>query len=541
MTNPMHHGRRNPMYDRIVGRGIDYGMDSMSLPVSSPAMPRENPRRAPDPRPRFLSEADCHEIANRLARLAQGGGSSAIVIASVWRGNVRWARNRISSSGEDRNDHVVVSRNLRGAQSPYVGINNTTDEALLGAARRAERLARFAPEHPEDDYDNLHWQPEPEGVAPNLFFDTTYQQDAARRADTAERLAQSAAAVGMLSAGYLEVSAHSIAYINSLGYARYFQYTWAQYSVTVRDPKGTGSGWAGVDWPDWNRIDGDKLSAIALEKCLKSLNPVAIEPGRYTTILEPQAVADFVGKLVADHDLERDGPKTYNERFQEEPFNKEREWPGDDKRPGFSLLGERVVDHRLSFRADPLDPDLGFPPFRIMQNYLDTYTPIADVYHPATWIKDGVLVNLAYPRQYAIDQLGQQTGLPNSGAFRIDVTGPTASIDDMVAATKRGLLVTRFDQVEHFDSPAKPVLCRGMTRDGLWLIENGKISKPVKNLMFVESVLFALNNIEQLGVPQRVFHPPSEESWTFWQNPEPAIVPAMKVRDFSFTALVDAV
>ena len=495
--------------------------------------------QTPSDRPRFLSEADCHDIADRLARLAQGGGYSAVTIASVWRGNVRWARNTIATSGEDRNDHVVVSRNLRGARSPYVGINNTTDEALLGAARRAERLARLAPEKPEEDYDVLHWQPELAGGAPTLFFDTTYQQDAAHRADTALHLAQAAAQAGMLSAGYLEVSAHSLAYINSLGYARYFQYTWAQYSVTVRDPKGTGSGWAGVDWPDWSRIDGEHLSAIALEKCVKSRNPVAIEPGRYTTILEPQAVGDFVGQLFAGEFMDRwNGQNGGNEQSRGFPFHKEDQTT-DPRHPGFSRLGEKVLDARLSIRADPMDPDLGFPPFRVMQNSYDPYTPAADVYHPVTWIQEGVAVNLAYQRAYAIRELGQQTGLPNSGAFRIDVTGPTASIEEMVATTKRGLLVTRFDRVIAMDGPS--VLCRGMTRDGLWLIENGKLSKPVKNLMFVESVLFALNNVEQLGVPQRVFHPASGESWAFWQNPKPVIVPAMKVRDFSFTALVDAV
>ena len=80
-------------------------------------------------------------------------------------------------------------------------------------------------------------------------------------------------------------------------------------------------------------------------------------------------------------------------------------------------------------------------------------------------------------------------------------------------------------------------LYRGYTRDGLWLIENGKISKPVKNMAVTESVLFALNNVEQLGVPQRVFHPASG-----WRSaPQPVVVPPLKIRDFSFTALADAV
>ena len=122
---------------------------------------------------------------------------------------------------------------------------------------------------------------------------------------SARHLAKSAADAGMLSAGYISVSAHSLALIETTGRSWYFPYTQAQYSVTVRDPKGVGSGWAGVDWHDWSKIDGEKLSAIALDKCLKSRNPVAIEPGRYTTIMEPQAVCDFMGDMMFGNALDR--------------------------------------------------------------------------------------------------------------------------------------------------------------------------------------------------------------------------------------------
>jgi predicted Zn-dependent protease len=98
----------------------------------------------------------------------------------------------------------------------------------------------------------------------------------------------------------------------------------------------------------------------------------------------------------------------------------------------------------------------------------------------------------------------------------------------MIQTTKRGLLVTRFSGVQQLD--ARSVLCAGYTRDGLWLIENGKISKAVKNFRFTESPLFVFNQVEQLGVPQRIFHPEA-----------PIVVPPAKVRDFSFTSLADAV
>ena len=485
-------------------------------------------------RPHFFSEADCHDIANRLARYANGGGYTLAAITSTWRGNVRWARNLVSTAGEVQDCHVVVSRDIGGAANTCVEINDITDEALVAAARRAERIAQLDTEHAESDLVTRYRLEQ--CTSPSLFFDATYQLDAERRAAAAQQLARSAADAGMLSAGYIEVSAHSTAFITSWGMARYFRWTQAQYSVTVRDPAGVGSGWAGVDWPDWAKIDGPTLSARALDKCLASRKPVAVEPGRYMTILEPQAVCDFVGQLIYNFPG-REGQETVSGQ----PFYKSglTEPPeGNVGSLGLSKIGERVVDERITISADPMDPELGFPPFQAEDLPVDANGTIQltnDVFHPATWIEHGVLTQLPYNRFYAQTYLGRDTGLPNSGAFRM--SGGNTSIEEMIATTKRGLLVTRFDQVQEL--VGKLFLYRGYTRDGLWLIENGKISKPVKNFMFVESVLFALNNVEQLGPAQRAFHPPS--GTYAWENPRPVIVPSMKVRDFAFTALTDAI
>jgi hypothetical protein len=183
---------------------------------------------------------------------------------------------------------------------------------------------------------------------------------------------------------------------------------------------------------------------------------------------------------------------------------------------GSSKIGERVLDPRLTMSADPMDPDLGFPPFDRGGN----------VYHPVNWIENGVLKELAYYRPYGIRELGINRGLPNSRAYRL--SGGTTSIEEMIASTKRGLLVTRFYGITVLDH--KSLLCSGYTRDGLWLVENGKITKAVKNFRITESPLFIFNNVEALGVPVRAFRPS-----------EPAVVPPALVRDFSFTSLSEAV
>jgi predicted Zn-dependent protease len=483
-------------------------------------------------RPHFFSEAECHDLLHRLTRFARGGGTTGVTLRSRWAGNVRWARNQISTAGDVRMDWVTVERTIHGARA-NVTINDTTDTALLAAAQDAECLVGLT----REARDTVLETPIPlePMLTPQLFSEATYQLDAEQRAALAHQLAQAAAQAGLLSAGYLEVAATSIAALDTRGRVRYFQYTEAQYSVTVRDPKGTGSGWAGVDSHDWTMIDAAHLSQVALEKCLQSRNPVAVEPGRYTTILEPQAVCDFLSPLFCDDDLM---DRTRNEQVWNAlgPFFKT---PPTQPQPGFSKLGERVADPRITISADPMDPEAGFPPFNPKSGGAEWFfTQGGAVYHPATWIDQGVLTQLAYDRVYGITSLGQPTGLPNSGAFRMS-GGPT-SVAEMVATTKRGLLVTRLDSVLLLDS--RSLLCRGYTRDGLWLIENGKISKPVVNMVFTESILFAWNNVEQLGPPQRAFHPhaplPPED---IHRQPQPVVVPPMKIRDFSFTALANAI
>lgn len=465
-------------------------------------------------RPRLLSAAACQDIARRLASVADGGGYTVTTIYSTWTGNVRWARNRITTSGDVRNDYVNVTRNINGAINNWVLINDTSDAALLAAARRAERLAQLRPESPQSDLIR-RLEPEPAST-PTLFFDATYQLDAAKRASAAVSLARYAAAAGMLSAGYIEVTAQAIALVDTFGHTRYCPYTSARFGVTVRDPQGTGSGWAGIDWPDWTKIETEKLAQRALDKCLASRTPARLEPGRYTTILEPQAVCDFTVNWI--------NTGIFNDTWTVSPFH--------------GKVGQQVIDPRLTIGEDPTDPELGFPPFNpMLGSALVGNWYWYPVYHPVTWIKDGIFQQFEWMRGYETNGEYKDTHLEQQGAYRISVTGETMSVDHMIATTKRGLLVTRFDRVIKLD--ARSGLQQGYTRDGVWLIENGKITKAVKNLQFTDSPLFVLNKVEQIGVPQRVFHPKQNISLAFL--PKPIIVPALKVNDFNFTSLSEAI
>jgi predicted Zn-dependent protease len=274
-------------------------------------------------------------------------------------------------------------------------------------------------------------------------------------------------------------------------------------TTTVRTTDGTGSGWAGAAHYDWARFDPAALGARAIEKARLSVNPVAIEPGRYTVILEPTAVGNLV-QLIA---------------FQLAARNADEGRSFFTKPGGGTKIGMKVVDERVTLTSDPSDADAPATPFT------GEGLPV-----PATtWIENGVVKNLSYDRFWAQKQ--GRTATPFGGTLRM--SGGTASIEEMIASTARGILVTRFWYIRPVDP--RTILYTGLTRDGTFLIENGKITRAVKNLRYNESPIFMLNNLESMGRPVRV-------SASEAGGPGLAIVvPPIKVRDFSFTSLSDAV
>jgi predicted Zn-dependent protease len=453
---------------------------------------------------RILSREECASIAQRIKRLAATGGETAVRMQSWWAGELRWARNRVSLAGDRRDILIQVIRSIRGARGSVL-INQLDDASLAAAVRAAERAARFQLTAPQD----FEKSPPPfEYAKTAIWSDATYNQTAPERAAAARALIAPAEAAGMLSAGYLAVRAETVAHEGE-DVSVYAASTLAQCSMTVRDPEGRGSGWAGLSSYDLKAVDAQALAKRALEKCLASRNPVALEPGRYTVVLEPQAVHELVSLITQWPTLARPNP----EDMGLGPFVAGYDNALDLWR---TKLGLKVVDERITISHDPSDPLLGVVPF----NELD------EPYRPVTWIDHGVLAALADGREAALRKRNENLGYPNSRSYRM--SGGETTVEEMIATTKRGLLVTRFSNISLLDENS--LLASGLTRDGLWLIENGEVTKAVKNLRFTESPLFVLNSIEQMGVPVPVFSPDA-----------PAIVPPLKAHDFSFTGIVDAI
>jgi predicted Zn-dependent protease len=478
-------------------------------------------------RDRILSKAECDSILQRVRGLAKVD-DLILSIASWWQGELRWGRNRVSL-GSDRRDVQVSIKRLNAFGE--VTTNQLDDASLEDAVRAAERMGDFSNlPMPAALYPPVR-SPEAPKTA-GIWSDATGSLSTKSRSEIVRALVEPAEAKGMISAGYVALREGAMVRFPTAPKEQYRQlevpyvaWTHGQCSMTVRDPTGSASGWAGLSSYDWTKIDAGALAERALQKCLASQHPVALEPGRYTVILEPQAVCDlmdvFLQPSPASHPLNRmEWTKPPGAEGGVGPFVLA---PDEVLNLWRTKLGLKVVDERITISHDPTDPELGILPD---SNY--------DM-GPVTWIDRGILTNLAYDRMYALGRLPGSRGVRFTTGYRM--SGGETSIDEMIQSTKRGLLVTRFSDIRGLEPNS--LLATGVTRDGLWLIENGKISKAVKNLRFTESPLFVLNSLEQLGTPVPTFRPVEDPFSPIGLTP--AIVPPLKARDFSFTSLIDAI
>ena len=404
-------------------------------------------------------------------------------------GNIRYARNTVTTSGAESNLNLAVQSNF-GKKSGTATINEFDDASLEKAVRRSEELAQLAPENPE-------FMPP---LGPQEYLDTkAYFESTA--SITPEYRAQ--AALGsitpsrdndLVSAGFLEDSASFSSMMNSAGLFAYHESTGVDFTVTVRSKDGTGSGYALRDYNDVSKLDTDKVSQIAIEKALRSTEPRAVEPGKYTVILEPAASVGLLQNMLFN----------MNARTADEGRS------FLSKAGGGTKLGEKIVDERIKVYSDPTHPEVPFSP----------WTGDGLAQKPTTWIEDGVVKNLFYSRYWA-EQKGVAP-LPFPGSAVME--GGDASLEDLIASTNRGILVTRTWYIRTVDP--QTLLYTGLTRDGTFFIEDGKIAFPVKNFRFNESPIIMLNNLETLGKPQRI---------------NGSLIPPMKIRDFTFSSLSDAV
>jgi predicted Zn-dependent protease len=452
-----------------------------------------------------MSRDAMQSIVDRALK-ASTADTCSISVTSSAAGNTRFAANQLSTSG-DISDTSVIVESYFGPKHALVTGNDLSDDGIAAMVARSEALAKLAPDDPESmpPLDAQQYAP----VA--AWFDSTAALTAADRAKAAlTALAPARKAGNVNAAGFIQTGAQVTLTCNKAGLSAYHRSTSANYTLTVRTSDGTGSGWAGADNHDWSAIDFAAVADHALQKAQLARNPVAVEPGQYTVVLEPQAVGDLVQLMGFG----------LNARLADEgrsPFA---------KTGGGNKVGETVSAPIVTLYSDPTDPQLLSTPFD------GDGFPLGR----QVWIDKGVLQQLAYTRFWAKKQGKPYTGNPFGGGrfgfgnAPIKLAGGTTSTEDMIKSTDRGILVTRLWYLRQVDP--RTLLFTGLTRDGTFLIEQGKIARAVKNFRFNESPLFLLNNTEALGPAVRL---------AGTELGGDVVMPAVKAHDFNFTSLSDAV
>jgi predicted Zn-dependent protease len=417
-------------------------------------------------------------------RISIGGGNSS---------NVRFARNTVTTSGTAQNTSMSITATF-GKRNGSYSFNQFDDTTINEAVKKAEELAKLAPE----DSEYMPPLEQQTYLTVNAYAKETANFAPASRAIIANDCIAMAQQKNLVAAGFVENSDSFSMFANSKGLIAYRTSTDISYSVTARTQDGTGSGWAGGGHTDATKLDGNALSKRAIEKAIASASPTEVAPGKYTVILEPEAVNNLLGG--------------FGFRMDARSADEGRSFFSD--KDGKNKIGQQVFPEFVNIISDPTDPDAPGSPWG------EDGLPA----RRTAWVENGIIKNLRYSRYWAQKQ-GKE---PLPGPSNLIMQGGTGSLDDLIASTEKGILVTRFWYIRDVDP--RTMLLTGLTRDGTFWIENGKIARSIKNFRFNESPVAMLKNIDMMSKSVRMQGGASAN-----------LIPALKVKDFTFSSLSDAV
>ena len=447
----------------------------------------------PQPLP---DEKECRKLAARalgFARVEDASVSFVFEHAS----NTRFANNEITTSGAADAVTAVLTA-TQDTRTGRVTLNETSNEALERAMRRAEELASLLPPDPED----VGPLPPQKYLDIRAWDETTASAGAVERLPGVRAVVGPAALEGMNSSGFATDIASVRCVANKAGNFGWFRSTIATFTATVRTADGTGSGWA--EDASWRMRDVDcaDVAARALRKARESAKPHTLDPGDYTVILEPAAVAALIGSL----------------GFGMSARNADEGRSFFSKTGGGTRLGDKLFHDSVTLRSDPTDVRRLSAPWGGGFGSGGADNALATA--PITWIDKGVVTNLWYDRYWAKRNDRQPTPPPTN----LVLEGGNDTLESLVASTERGLLVTNFFYIRSVNP--QTLQSTGLTRDGIWWIENGKIQYPVMNFRFNESPAVLLANVQGMTAAVRA---------------SGMVVPAIKASNFTFSSLSDAV
>jgi predicted Zn-dependent protease len=451
----------------------------------------------------MYSREEVKAITDKVINMAKADAVE-VEFSGGERSATRFANSNITANmvQYDRNLSVTVRY---GTKTATASTRDFDDDSLRTAVEDAQKRAQEA-------RDNAELLPLIEGPQDYVQVDAALPSGVnfgpAERAQMVKQSLDVCQKKGVIGSGYIPKTYQTTCTANSKGLFAYYQYAEAGFILTCRTKDGGGSGWSGLTGiKDVSLIDATRLTEVAADKAVKSQKPRAIEPGRYTTILEPRANARFLSLMMG----------LFNARTAEGPVG--NYFSG--KPAGATKVGEKLFSDAFTLKSD-------------IGNTTLRQTPIGVdgmAARPITWIEKGVLKALAYDRAWAKRQKKDPT--PTAANQSLVMEGSDMSVEQMIKSTKRGLLVTFFWYIRPVDNPT--LLNTGMTRDGLFLIENGEIAGPVQNFRWNMSPLVGYSNITAVGQPVPIH---TGESY---DGPGTALVPPVRIEDFFMTSVSPAV
>jgi predicted Zn-dependent protease len=455
----------------------------------------------------MLTQDKAQSVFDRIKKF-----STASEIEVIFSSNnfslTRFANNTIHQNVAELNEAASVRVAFDG-KTARATTNRFDDESLKRAVQSAESIAKVQEPNPDLLPVASPEESRLDAPAPQRWFEQTAAITPADRAEAVGTIVSVAKKSGLTTAGIYSSSEHAEAIFNSKGLATFHRHTSAEVSITMLAED--SSGWQKANSPDVKNLDPVRLAEIAARKAKESSNPKELPPGKYTVILEPAAVLDLVGFLFWDFG-------------------------------GMAILDQRsFLNNRIGTKL-----------------FGENISIVDDVYHPlqsgspydgegvgrkkVPLVEKGVVKRVVYARSTAVKMgnsefagkvgeiapTGQGLPLPNElGEIPLNIvfltSGKEQTVDQMIAGTERGILVTRLWYIREVDPYEK--MLTGMTRDGTFAVEGGQVRHGIRNFRFNQSMIELLNSVETMSGAVRAS---GEESFDM-------VVPAMKVQNFNFT------
>jgi len=409
---------------------------------------------------------------------------------------IRFANNGITTSGYRITEQLSISSVTEDKREGNAVVTELSAEALKRGVEQAEELARISRPNPED----MPALGPQKYLALKNFDPFTGSVRGDVMIPHVKAVIDSAKHNKLTAAGFIQRSSNAVAVGNKAGLFGYHAYTDSSLTNTMRTAGGTSAGWASQTSVSLKDVNGETVARISAEKALRGAGTKKkLDPGKYTVILEAAGVSDLVGFLGFNFGA-RDAE-------QGQSFL--------SKQGGGTHLGETMFPEYITLRSDPLNTTLATTP----------WGPSLLPNQRIAWIDRGVVKNLFYDRFWASKASKDPTPAPGN----LVLEGQEHTLEDLIRSVDRGLLITRLYYIRTLQP--QTLQMTGLTRDGVFLVEKGKVTDPVTNFRWNESPVRVLQNTKKLTRPSR-----SQGSET-----GSSIVPAILVTDFNLASVSDAV